>query len=55
MKCSSLTALETRIISIHLNKRYCISNSKVAVLYFYGSVKERMDECLGANMKIKCA
>lgn len=53
MKYSSLSALETGVMSIP-NKKFSVSNSKVAVPYFCGSVRDRRDECWGATRNIKC-
>lgn len=52
MKYSSLSALETGVMSIP--NKFSVSNSKVAVLYFCSSVRDRRDECWGATRNIKC-
>lgn len=53
MKCCSLPALETGVMSIP-NKMFSVNNSKVPVLYFCSSMRDRMDECRGASRNIKC-
>lgn len=55
VKYSGLTrTLETRVIFIHPNKRCSRSNSTVAVLYFYSSVRIRVDMYLRIRKKNIC-